>query len=86
MSFGYSRSFQKQYKKLPRRVQQRFAQRLTLFAADRSHPQLRMHKLVGKYKGCASINITGDIRAVFQLQSDGMILFVAIGSHSELYE
>ena len=49
------------------------------------HPLLNNHSLGGEYNGCRSINITGDIRAIFYVKTD-VVVFINIGSHPELYE
>ncbi len=49
------------------------------------HPLLYKHSLNGEWAQCKSINITGDIRAVFEEITDNHFEFVAIGSHSKLY-
>jgi addiction module RelE/StbE family toxin len=48
------------------------------------HPTLKNHQLHGDYLGYKSVNITGDVRAIFK-QTDDSILLVDIGTHSELY-
>lgn len=85
MKAGYSRGFQKQYKKLPKRTREQFKKRLALFWEDDQHTKLHVHKLAGVYDGLWSMNIGGNIRAVFDRSFDDFVLFVAIGSHSELY-
>ncbi len=82
----YTKKFKKKYKKLSRKIQKQFNRRLTLFIESPTYPLLRVHELSGKYKGCSSMNITGDIRAVFEMQSSGIVLFSDIGSHGELYK
>lgn len=86
MEIRYSRQFKKQYKKLPRGTKERFKERLALFFRDPNHRQLSIHKLSGKLENLWSMNVAGDARAIFDKNFDGVILFVAIGSHSELYE
>lgn len=58
---------------------------MLFFLKDSHHPLLDNHSLNGEWLGHKSINVTGDIRAVFEEISEGCIEFVAIGSHSELY-
>ena len=50
------------------------------------NPLLNNHYLGGEYEGCRSINITGDIRAIFYIKQNSDVVFINIGSHSELYE
>ena len=85
MILDFSKKFRKRLLKQSPAVQKRFEQRFELFLADPFHPILRNHFLHGTFDGYRSINITGDVRAVFK-QNEHTILFVEIGSHSELYE
>jgi addiction module RelE/StbE family toxin len=84
MEFYYSSTFKKQYKKLPVRIREQFKTRLVLFATDHNNPQLHIHKLQGEQNGLWSMNVTGDIRAIFDRNYEGVIMFAVIGSHSEL--
>lgn len=77
--------FKKQYKKLPAKVQAQFDDSLRLFFVDPTSPKLRVHPLKGNYAGYWSMNVNGDIRALYLLQRDTMVIFALIGSHSELY-
>ncbi len=85
MDVKFTKEFRKQYNKLPG-VKEKFNERFAMFLSDRSHPMLHNHKLQGKYKGCKSINITGDIRALYEEKDGGDLLFFALGTHSELYK
>jgi addiction module RelE/StbE family toxin len=85
MEVRYSTQFKKQYKKLPKKMREQFGKRLVQFIHDQNDPQLHVHKLSGRCDGLWSINITGDIRAVFDRYYNGVVVFEAIGSHSELY-
>ena len=70
---------------MPERFQKQFDERLRLFIADPTNPQLRVHPLKGKFAGYWSMNISGDMRALYLKQGEEMILFALIGTHSELY-
>ena len=85
MRVGYSRTFQKMFKKQRKTVQEKFTERLEVFVCDPHCEILKNHALRGEWRPCRSINITGDIRAVYEEISEGQYEFVAIGSHSELY-
>lgn len=41
--------------------------------------------LSGNYSGFHSINITGDIRALYEEIDGSYVIFEFIGTHSELY-
>ena len=82
----YHKNFRKQFDKLPLKIQDKFGERLDLFLQNQFHPLLDNHSLTGEYEGCRSINITGNIRAIFYLKTESDIVFINIGSHPELYE
>jgi len=85
MHISRGKRFDKQYKKLPLKIQKQFAIRLKLYIEEETHPLLHVHTLVGKYKGYQSFNVNADIRAVFAIKDTDTIYFSSIGSHSELY-
>ncbi len=84
MIISSNKDFDKDYKKLPKNIQERFKERILLFQKDQYNPILNNHSLRGGYTGCRSINVTGDVRAIF-IKNNSEIIFVAIGSHSKLY-
>ena len=66
-------------------MQSRFEERLKLFLEDSFHPLLNNHQLHGEWEGYRSINITGDLRAIFKVEEETAI-FVAIDTHTNLYD
>jgi len=82
----YHKNFRKQFDKLSIKIQDKFEEKLDLFLQNMFHPLLNNHSLTGKYEGCRSINITGNIRAIFYVKTESGIVFINIGSHPELYE
>ena len=77
MIIKYHRDFTKAYKKLPSNVKDKLKERLVLFEQDKFNPLLNNHSLKGKYLGLRSINITGDLRAIYR--HDGNVaIFVVI--------
>ena len=85
MTITYSRVFKKMFRKQTAVVQEKFYERLALFIKDQHNPLLSNHALNGEWIGCRSINITGDVRAVYEEIDKKHIEFIDIGSHSELY-
>jgi addiction module RelE/StbE family toxin len=86
MQIDYSSNFKKRIRKLPKSIIEKFYIRLELFEKDKFNHILNNHKLHGEYDGSSSINITGNYRAVFEYVHTDYILFLDIGTHSELYE
>lgn len=80
------RDFTKALKKQPDGIKVKVKSRLDIFASDPFNKILNNHALTGKYTGCRSINITGDIRAIYQQADEHTAVFVALGSHSQLYK
>jgi addiction module RelE/StbE family toxin len=85
MIIQYTPRFKKQYKKLSVKLQNQFDERLQLFFEDPTNPMLRTHPLKGTYSGYWSINISGDLRAIYLQKGDELIIFALIGTHSQLY-
>jgi len=84
MTIDFHKDFTKDFKRLPSKTREKFQVRLILFEKDEFNPVLNSHALKGKYQGYKSINITGDIRAIYRKNAEDVI-FVEIGSHSRLY-
>lgn len=85
MIIQYHKNFSKKYKKLSAKLQAKTQKQISLFINSPYAPQLRNHPLKGKYKNYRSINITGDWRAIFK-ENNIIIIFVELGTHSELFE
>jgi len=84
MLIDLHKHFRKQYERLPAKFQDKFDEKLKLFIADSFAPELNNHGLHGKYVGCRSINVTGDLRAIYEVRGKG-VRFLDIDNHSNLY-
>ena len=85
MRIYFHKNFGKQYKKLKKNEQRKTQERLALFSENPFDHRLNNHPLKGKYNDYRSINITGDLRAVYKFISEEECIFAAIDSHSNLY-
>ena len=85
MRIRYHNRFTKRFRKLPSKVQAKFAERATLFYREPFHPLLNNHAVEFAYPNWRSINVTGDYRALFEVVDDDTAVFIKIGTHSELY-
>ena len=85
MTIKYLPKFKKQYKKLPKKFQEQFDERVHLLVTDPTTPKLRVHPLKGKYAGYWSMNVNGDLRALYIMQGETLVIFALIGTHSKLY-
>jgi len=80
--YRFSEKFKKGYKKLPKEIQERFNEKLTLFLNDMSHPSLRVKRLQGtmdRWEG----SISESYRFTFEFQKD-TVIFRVIGTHDIL--
>ena len=85
MTLHFSTRYRREYKKLPVEIKRKVDERIRMFCADQFHPLLNNHQLGGEYVGQRSINITGDYRAIFEIQEGNAYVFSRVGTHSELY-
>ncbi|KKW24689.1 MAG: hypothetical protein UY70_C0005G0012 [Candidatus Kaiserbacteria bacterium GW2011_GWB1_52_6] len=84
MEIGLHRKFLKRFCKLSYTIRLKFLERKELFFHAPFHPLLNNHSVHETYPGWRSINVTGDYRALFEEYGD-RIVFMTIGTHSELY-
>jgi addiction module RelE/StbE family toxin len=84
MTIRYSKKFRKQYKRLSPKLQQKTKDRIRLWAQDPNDQSLRFHQLGGKMNRFYSIDITGDMRALYEVIDNQVYLYQMIGTHSQL--
>jgi addiction module RelE/StbE family toxin len=80
-----TKGFDKQYSKLSEDDKKRYKKRLVVFQTSPYDRQLNNHGLKGKYLGYRSIDVRGDLRALYKVEGNIVIIFAFIGSHSQLY-
>jgi len=81
----FTKTFQKQFKKLTISQKTRFYERLLLFEQDPLARVLRNHALKGGWVGYRSIDVAGDLRALYYNDGERIVIFAFIGRHSQLY-
>lgn len=80
------RNFTKLFNKAPKAIQDAFHERLQFFLKNPFHPLIHNHQLKGKYTGARSININGDWRAIYKETDKDTVIFISLGTHSQLYK
>jgi len=85
MKILFHRNFNRSYKKLPSRAKERFKERLLLFANNPFDPLLNNHNLHGKWQDYRSINISGEVRAIYKNINKTEVEFVLLDTHGNLY-
>ena len=86
MQVDFTKAFDKQFAKLPLKRQEKARETIALYLQNVSAPSLRLHVLKGEWLGYQSISAGGDLRLHFKMVEQDTILFVAVGSHSQLYK
>jgi mRNA-degrading endonuclease YafQ of YafQ-DinJ toxin-antitoxin module len=80
------KKFIKNFTKLRYEEKQKFKERRNLFQNNPFDPILKNHAVDAVYPGWRSINVTGDIRALYEEINEGVVVFMKIGTHSQLYK
>lgn len=80
-----SKHFDKKFSKLSKKIKLQAKDRISLFLDDPFDVRLNNHLLHGDKKLFRSINITGDIRIIYEVVNGTTIRFLDIDTHSNLY-
>lgn len=89
MRIQLSACFHRKIKRENVRIQKSFKIALKLFILNPLDPKLDNHSLKDPWKGCRSIDVTGNYRAIYEEINEGDSLiahFITIGTHLELYK
>jgi len=82
MKVLYKPTFVRQYKKLPKALQQEVKEKIELFQKDPCHSFLKTHKLKGPLKNCWSFSVNYEHRIVFEYETKTTAALLAVGDHS----
>lgn len=85
MKIILNKNFLKKYDKLRASEKKRFKERRDIFLKDPYDPILNNHALHGKYVGYRSISVSGDVRVIYKFLDKNTVIFVEMGTHSNLY-
>ncbi len=85
MQYILSKQFEKSFSKLSKKIKNKAIKQLEIFVIDPMDVRLKNHSLSGEWSKFRSINITGNIRAIYTIVDVGIVRFVDVGSHSKLY-
>jgi len=77
-----SRNFERQFRKLPKKIQTLWCEKLDFLLEDIRHPSLRVKKMKGA-RNIWEMSITMNFRATFEIENE-MIFLRKIGDHSIL--
>lgn len=86
MIISFHKLFDKQFKRLASPQKERVKSALLTFKQDPFHPTLRNHPLKGEWSRYRSISAGGDLRMHYRETGESEVLFVIVGTHSQLYK
>ena len=86
MQYISSRKFDKKFTKLSEKIKNQHIEKIKVFVQNPYSSILNNHALHGKYLGCRSIDISGDLRAIYKIQASNIALFIDIDNHGNLYK
>lgn len=86
MRIDYSKTFDKQYARLTKHQKLLVRGAIEMFIDEPSNISLRNHPLKDEWSGYSSITADEDLRLHYKLLNDNTALFVAVGTHKELYK
>jgi addiction module RelE/StbE family toxin len=88
MQIAYESSFKRDYRKWIKNnpsKEKLLEKIIDLFILDPFHPLLKTHKLKGKLKECYAFTIEYDLRIVFYFEDESHAIFIALGTHDQVY-
>lgn len=86
MKVKFQKSFTEQFTKLSKPQKQLVKDAIELFTHDPMHGSLRNHPLREKWTQYRSITADDDLRLHYRIIDNDTALFVAVGSHTQLYK
>jgi addiction module RelE/StbE family toxin len=86
MKVLYHKTYEKAVLNLKPAQLKRLRRALRLFELSPHHPDLYNYALGGQWSGHRSISFGGDWRAIYVPKDRNAALFVAVGTHSQLYK
>lgn len=86
MRINYSKSFDRQFTKLSKFQKNLVKDTIDLFIDDPFNDSLRNHPLKDIWQEYRSIAVDNDLRIHYRVINKDTILFVAVGTHDELYK
>lgn len=86
MRIDVRKSFSKQYKKLSSRSKEKVNDAIRTFQKNPFDEKLKNHALIGRAKGKRSISAGFDLRIIFTVEGDYIVvIMLAVGTHNQVY-
>jgi addiction module RelE/StbE family toxin len=86
MKVKFQKSFTNQFKKLSKTQKKLVTDTIELFTEAPMHGSLRNHPLKDRWLNYRSITADDDLRLHYRVINEDTALFMAVGTHDELYK
>lgn len=87
MRLETKKRFDKAYAKLSVKLKDKVDEALVIFVGNPFDHRLRNHALKGDYTGQRSIDVTGDVRIIFEEKNSYVeVILIELGKHAQLYK
>ena len=84
MRIYYSSKFEREYRRLSKKIKTKAEGKEKVFRQNPFHPSLKTHKLTGRLKEFWSFSIDYKYRIIFEFVNEKTVWFHAVGGH-EVY-
>jgi len=85
MEIIFTDSFKSRFNKLPKKIQEKFENRLEIFIKEPANPLLKIHTLKGNLLGLRAFSVTGDYRVLYRMVNPLTAKLIDIGTHNQVY-
>lgn len=86
MNIEFHKNFDKSYRKLDRKIQDKVDQALVKFRNDPFDKTLKNHNLQGRLSHQRAFSVTGDVRIIFEERdSYCLVVMLDVGTHNQVY-
>ena len=85
MEIIFTNSFKSKFDKLPKKIQEKFENRLEIFIKKPTHPLLKTHSLKGNLLGLRAFSVTGNYRVLYRMINPLTAKLIDIGTHNQVY-
>jgi len=86
MRIDFTKRYFRQYRKLNGGDKVKVNEAIRRFVADPHDPSLKNHVLHGKLRNKRSISASNDLRLIFEVEGDYVIvIMLAVGSHNQVH-
>ncbi|MFQ5452124.1 MAG: type II toxin-antitoxin system YafQ family toxin [Candidatus Paceibacterota bacterium] len=81
MRIYYSSTFEKEYRKLPKKIKHKAEKGEKIFRKDPFNPRLKTHKLKGILSGFLAFSIDYRYRIIFEFRDEKEVWFHSVATH-----